>query len=95
MGTPHKHCNLIVAWANGADIQYLDVNGMWTDCSKDGPHWDDETEYRIKPKTVKREGWVNVYDYNDASIWPSKEEADSRATAWRKACIRIEWEEEV
>lgn len=46
----HKHCDLIVAWANGAQIQYIDGSGAWCDCFKNEPCWVEEDEYRIKPE---------------------------------------------
>lgn len=50
----HKHCDLIKAWADGADIQYWDkytsAHGIWRDvCGKD-LNWHPEIQYRIKPK---------------------------------------------
>lgn len=46
----HKHADLIIAWANGAEIQaYRD--GTWIDWdSPYGPTWDPGILYRIKPK---------------------------------------------
>lgn len=45
----HKHADLICAWANGAKIQYFSLMfSDWHDI--DNPSWDDEKEYRIKPK---------------------------------------------
>lgn len=90
MGTPHKHCDLIVAWANGAEIQFFD-DGEWIDCHENGPRWHEEMRYRIKPKIVKREGWVNVYPRN---VHETKDQADASCAPGRLACIRIEWEEE-
>jgi hypothetical protein len=49
MKTPHKHAELIKAWADGAEIQYFSkYEDKWFD-SKD-PHWDAHSEYRIKPE---------------------------------------------
>jgi DNA topoisomerase IA len=65
------------------------------------PAWDTGINFRIKPKRVKKEGWVNVYP--DKYAWHitaktefhfNKEHADRMATKDRVACIRIEWEEE-
>lgn len=93
MSQPHKHRDVIIAWANGAQIQFLD-GGEWIDCHDHAPRWHEEMKYRIKPRIVKREGWVNVVGLNVASyIWPTKKEADQLAHK-RIACIRIEWEEE-
>jgi hypothetical protein len=45
---PHKHAELIKAWADGADIQYK-LNGVWYDGFHD-MSWLDNYEYRIKPE---------------------------------------------
>jgi hypothetical protein len=57
--TPHKHAELIKAWADGSPIQYRAVpnHGDW----KDAPEhliWDWNAEYRIKP----REEYVKYRD---------------------------------
>lgn len=44
---PNKHRDLIIAWANGSEIEYLDVNGNWK--PTDTPEWYRQVEYRIKP----------------------------------------------
>ena len=46
--TPHKHHDLIVAWAKGAQIQYKD-KGTWYACAPQ-PAWTPSTRYRIKPE---------------------------------------------
>ena len=49
MKKPHKHAELIKAWADGAEIQFLAVsNGAWTDSK--WPSWEDDLIYRIKPE---------------------------------------------
>ena len=48
MQTPHKHRDLIIAWANGEQIQFKDDNGIWRDST--WPTWDNNYEYRVKPK---------------------------------------------
>jgi len=45
----HIHCDLIIAWANGAEIQvYFELKNTWLDVKT--PMWDNDEEYRIKPK---------------------------------------------
>ena len=49
----HKHCDLIKAWADGAEIQYYDTytnNGIWRDVAGIDLNWHPEAVYRIKPK---------------------------------------------
>ena len=47
---PHKHSELIKAWADGATIQvkYTDAPQYWVD--KDYPTWHPKDQYRIKPE---------------------------------------------
>ena len=46
---PHKHAELIKAWADGAKIQYYcPGKNKWIDSSR--PDWWNNIEYRIKPE---------------------------------------------
>jgi len=99
MGTKHKHYDVIVAWAAGEEIEFWsDVSEAWETLSTlhVPPAFYEDYKYRIKPKRVKKEGWVNVYPNEEVSccVYPSKESADNYAGIKRNACIRIEWEEE-
>lgn len=48
MKTPHKHAELIKAWADGADIEVKGpLDKEWYPSK---PDWHDELEYRIKPE---------------------------------------------
>lgn len=50
---PHKHAELIKAWADGAEIQdrYKFGYRYWTDwADNDEPTWQFDHEYRIKPE---------------------------------------------
>ena len=48
---PHKHAELIKAWADGAEIQVFDnIFNSWFDVIDNKPSWDFEHEYRIKPE---------------------------------------------
>jgi len=100
MGNKHKHYDVIVAWAAGEEIQYF-WGFQWRDWEETScPGFAGTAEWRIKPKRVKKEGWVNVYRNSDGSAetycHPTKELADSNQMSFRerKACIRIKWEEE-
>ena len=46
MKTPHKHAELIKAWADGAEIEVKDT-GIWHTIKM--PMWDGDN-YRIKPE---------------------------------------------
>lgn len=45
--TPHKHAEIIKAWAEGHQIQWQDCKQLWHDVKK--PDWDVHTNYRVKP----------------------------------------------
>jgi hypothetical protein len=47
MNKPHKHAELIKAWADGAEIEFQDSEGVW---GVGIPHWHPDAEYRIKPE---------------------------------------------
>lgn len=47
---PHKHKDMIIAWANGEEIQiYSKISKCWMPVS-DVPYWEKDYEYRIKPE---------------------------------------------
>jgi hypothetical protein len=58
MPKPHKHAELIKAWADGVEIQFKnpcrgvrgEVEPQWTDWKSDSsPAWLEHIEYRMKP----------------------------------------------
>ena len=61
MGTPHKHAELIKAWADGAKIQGLFGGETWRDV--DTPSWQVHRQYRIKPEPKK----VQIRFFEDTS----------------------------
>jgi hypothetical protein len=49
MKTPHKHAELIKAWADGAEIEYFsNAVAGWRPTTI--PNWADNVEFRIKPE---------------------------------------------
>ena len=51
MTSPHKHADLIKAWADGAEIEQLTKSSLyisWGTCEH--PHWYEQEVYRIKPE---------------------------------------------
>lgn len=47
MNKPHKHAEMIKAWADGEIIQRMYDADKWVD---DDPTWGDDEIYRIKPE---------------------------------------------
>ena len=61
----HVHADLIVAWANGAEIEsYSEDYREWYPVFI--PRWDEDVQYRIKPKELVEEFNViyNIYAKN-------------------------------
>lgn len=96
MGKRHKHADVIIAWANGKDIEFSYQGSKWLDYSEECGMFNDNIDYRIKPKIVKREGWVARYNASFTSDILSKTEDQCRSDYPSASDYhRIEWEEEV
>lgn len=69
MKKPHKHAELIKAWADGAEIQVEETTGSWVDIPC--PLWRCSTTYRIKPEPkpdVVRYGMVVDNRYGSLTL---------------------------
>lgn len=49
MNKRHKHADVIIAWANGAEIEIKNADGEWEPMVYT-PTWENWREYRIKPE---------------------------------------------
>jgi len=99
MGTKHRHYDVIVAWAAGEEIEYWSesMEKWFAHTGPDTPAFRNFSDWRIKPKRVKKEGWVNVYPGNFLCYFHSKVHADKSDEVGkdkRVACVHITWEEE-
>lgn len=76
--TKHKHCEVIIAWANGAKIQ-VHVNGdLWEDCDKI-PGWFERCDYRVKPqKTIQMRPYLTCA--KTIRVWTSDWERTQERT---------------
>lgn len=60
MNKPHKHAELIKAWADGAEIEYRhEICHAWNTTLN--PTWKEYTQYRIKPQPVITKAYMH-YD---------------------------------
>ena len=87
---PHKHAELIKAWADGAVIQFKS-EGTWLDTQDNEPFWDMGNEYRIKPeekKLVVRWLWANINGCL-STTFASIDEVNERGCP--EQWIRLEW----
>jgi len=92
MNKPHKHAEMIKAWADGAEIQFREpLIRDWKDIKCHlTPYWNDECEYRIKPKPQYPK--TNISDQQIMAIWNSVSELTNMAEVIRvminKAIVR-------
>jgi hypothetical protein len=61
---PHKHAELIKAWADGATIEAKAL-GQWMELERNFV-WHEDLEYRIKPepKPDEQQYWLVQKDFN-------------------------------
>ena len=62
MGTKHKHAEVIKAWADGEEIEFL-FNGdgkTWRPCHSNKPGWDETVNYRVKTKNIVLERCLHI-----------------------------------
>lgn len=63
---PHVHAELIKAWADGAEIEYL-YKDQWYPAPSNSPTWSQGIQYRIKPERVfPKSSLDNVQLYQSA-----------------------------
>lgn len=73
MNKPHKHAELIKAWADGAEIEvYNPIGDCWYYATV--PLWDERNQYRIKPEPKK----VVFYLYTNGDRYMCLETAPVR-----------------
>ena len=54
MGQRHKHADVIIAWAEGKDVQVRDEGtNRWCDVKTSNPLFVEDWEFRIKPPANK------------------------------------------
>lgn len=65
MNKPHKHKDVIIAWANGAEVErYCKVNGIWD--IVDSPSFDEYSQFRVKkePKIVVTRCYIKPKEFS-------------------------------
>jgi hypothetical protein len=74
MNKPHKHAEIIKAWADGAEIEFFE-HGKWN--TKKHDFWSERYEYRIKPepKPDRYKSYLafegHIYEEGDRHPFPS------------------------
>jgi hypothetical protein len=62
MTTPHKHAEIIKAWADGAEIEfYSGYHSEWKPIGEN-PMWSERLVFRIKPEPKPDKVYYGVFD---------------------------------
>ena len=93
MGQRHKYADVIIAWANGAEIEYrLGPHERWSEAPS--PRWYAGFEYRIKPPAKKyRVALFNDYTCvctADNTVNASAYEKDTGFVRWLTDWVEYE-----
>jgi len=104
MSERHKWADVIIAFAEGKELQCAFRGSEWRDW-KFTPHetpfapWHCQCEYEWRIKPEKQKFWINIYSEDQYSYFhKSRELADKSAVLNQKgkdmriACIEIEYE---
>lgn len=91
----HVHAELIIAWANGAQIQYryrdalMGDPAVWCDVGS-SCSWDKDTTYRIKPERVYPKSTLTSEAMYDL-LWPDNGNKPVRPnlTYYAMRCQRV------
>lgn len=90
---PHKHAELIKAWADGAELQERNYAGKWVDIGVSGAAicWSLKSDYRIKPKgPIVRYAHASYTDYDACSTKESLHNLEGTKTHWTKTPHRTD-----
>lgn len=70
MSKPHKHAEVIKAWADGAEIQVLNetlcFSTPWEDCNGENLVYHPDLKYRIKPEREFPKTSLSYHDLLEA-----------------------------
>ena len=91
---PHKHAEIIKAWADGAEIQVKSaLSNEWVDVLRNFT-WSENYEYRIKPeekKPVVRWLWASkIQDQWSISVYFHTEK-EAKQLLGRYRCTKLEY----
>ena len=96
MGQRHKHADVIIAWAEGKDVQVRDEGtNRWYDVRGKFPRFNEDREHRIKPPAKK----YRVAMFNDhTSVCTADNTKDASSYEKERSFVRwltdwIEYEE--
>ena len=89
MGQRHKHADVIIAWAEGKDVQvWDDINDMWCDLTLKDPNFNSKN-YRIKPTPKKYR--VALFESDTSIYYTITADTPEDANFYEKGRDFIRW----
>ena len=90
MGQRHKHADVIIAWAEGKDVQVWDfTQNEWGDVTTESPTWCEGWKYRIKPPTKKCR--VALFESDTSIYYTSTADTLEEANSHEKGGGFVRW----
>ena len=98
MTTRHKHADVIIAWAEGAEVEYRNLPGATWMSVGTIPGWVENYEYRVKPPAKKYRVALFKYHNTGAAASVANNEEDGELFEQSPRFVRwltdwIEYEE--
>ena len=82
----HKHADVIIAWANGAEVEYKSIlDGGWVKAKT--PGWLENYEYRVKPPAKK----YRVALFKDPDYYTSTADKQEDAAYYETCSVFVRW----
>ena len=90
----HKHADVIIAWANGEEIEFRNMDmEHWLSMNQANPMWYEYVEYRIKTKEPKRlanENFIALFmEYACANLSNQKDYQDGWFTSEMEIALDV------
>ena len=90
MGQRHKHADVIIAWAEGKDVQVWDEGTKrWFDVRGKFPLFSEDREHRIKPPAKKYR--VALFEGDPSTYYTSTSDTSEDADFYEKGRGFIRW----
>ena len=90
MGQRHKHADVIIAWAEGKDVQIWDfTQNEWGDVTTESPTWCECWKYRIKPPAKKYR--VALFEGDTGTCYTSTADTPEDAEFYEKDRGFVRW----
>lgn len=92
MGQRHKHADVIIAWAEGKDVQVWDEGAKrWCDVTTSTPSFFEDRKYRIKPPAKKYRVARFRFSFDEASTYTASVDTQEEADKYEQHKRFVRW----